>query len=209
MVAATQGEGALLPMTRWLVTGAHGGSSDRDLVRVLGWPRMSWPSAVARAGHHRRGCRERRQSTPLRPDVIMNAAAYTAVDAAESESRGTASGQRGRARRTSPRMCGHRRSRWCRSRRTTSSPEMPTSPTPKMRTPGPDRVYGRTKLAGERAVARRCRAHYVVRTAWLYGETGNNFVKTMMRLERERETVQRRGRPARVTDLVTGRRVGD
>ena len=51
-------------------------------------------------------------------------------------------------------------------------------------------AYGRTKLAGEQAVRELLPdASYVVRTAWVYGATGANFVKTMARLERERETV--------------------
>ncbi len=51
----------------------------------------------------------------------------------------------------------------------------------------PNSVYGRTKLAGEESVIRQCAGSMVIRTAWLYSTYGNNFVKTMMRLGRERE----------------------
>jgi dTDP-4-dehydrorhamnose reductase len=55
---------------------------------------------------------------------------------------------------------------------------------------GPQSVYGETKLAGERQVLGASRAHTVVRTAWLYGIDGPNFVATMLRLASEREAVQ-------------------
>lgn len=51
----------------------------------------------------------------------------------------------------------------------------------------PQTVYGRTKLAGEESVIRSCAGSMVIRTAWLYSTFGNNFVKTMMRLGRERD----------------------
>jgi len=56
--------------------------------------------------------------------------------------------------------------------------------------PAPLTAYGRTKLAGERAVLQALPAHAVVRTAWLYGEGGPNFVDTMLRLGRERDEVR-------------------
>ncbi len=55
---------------------------------------------------------------------------------------------------------------------------------------GPQSVYGETKLAGERQVLAASTSHTVVRTAWLYGVDGPNFVATMLRLAGERETVQ-------------------
>jgi len=51
----------------------------------------------------------------------------------------------------------------------------------------PNSVYGRTKLEGEQNVTSRCRQSMVIRTAWLYSTFGNNFVKTMLRLGREKD----------------------
>ena len=50
-------------------------------------------------------------------------------------------------------------------------------------------MYGRTKLAGEKAVLNVCKDAMVIRTAWLYSTFGNNFVKTMIRLGNERESL--------------------
>jgi dTDP-4-dehydrorhamnose reductase len=74
---------------------------------------------------------------------------------------------------------------------------------------GPRSAYGRTKLAGEQAVrALLPDASYVVRTSWVYGATGGNFVKTMARLEREREKLtvvdDQRGCPTWSADLARG-----
>lgn len=56
-------------------------------------------------------------------------------------------------------------------------------------TPCPNSVYGSTKLAGEQEVMKYCPNTMIIRTAWLYSTFGNNFVKTMIRLGKEKETL--------------------
>lgn len=56
-------------------------------------------------------------------------------------------------------------------------------------TPSPDSVYGSTKLASELGVTKFCQRAMVIRTAWLYSTFGNNFVKTMIRLGKERDEI--------------------
>lgn len=70
----------------------------------------------------------------------------------------------------------------------------------------PENVYGLTKLEGEAAIAEALPAHFTIRTSWLYSEFGNNFVKTMLRLGRERDQlgviVDQVGSPTYAIDLA-------
>ena len=71
---------------------------------------------------------------------------------------------------------------------------------------GPLTVYGKTKLAGEEFVKQLCKKHFIVRTAWLYGYNGHNFVKTILKLASEREEIDvvddQRGNPTSAEDVA-------
>jgi len=71
---------------------------------------------------------------------------------------------------------------------------------------GPLTVYGKSKLAGEEEIRKICPQHFIIRTAWLYGEYGNNFVSTMLTLMDDQETLNvvddQIGSPTWTLDLV-------
>jgi dTDP-4-dehydrorhamnose reductase len=122
----------------------------------------------------------------VRPQVIVNAAAYTAVDKAESDA-GTAHTVNAEAPGVLA-QAADAAGAWLVHYSTDyvfdgsgSKPWEETDPT------GPLSVYGRTKLEGEQRIAARCARHLILRTSWVYAARGGNFAKTMLRLAAERD----------------------
>ena len=122
----------------------------------------------------------------LRPDVIVNAAAHTAVDKAESEADFART-----LNATTPGAIAQEAAKlgaWLVHYSTDyvfdgsgSRPWVETD------TPAPLSVYGRTKLEGEQLIAQSGAKHLILRTSWVYAARGGNFAKTMLRLAQERE----------------------
>ncbi|MGW1798561.1 dTDP-4-dehydrorhamnose reductase [Streptomyces sp. NPDC001984] len=199
---------------RWLVTGA-GGMLGRDTVEelhrrgadVTGLDRatldITQPGAVRRAFEEHR------------PDVVVNCAAYTAVDDAETDE-ARALTINGGGPRLLARACAASGARLVHvSTDYVFDGEARATPYPENHPPAPRTAYGRTKLAGEQAVSEELPgASAIVRTAWLYGAHGRSFVRTMLELEARRDTLDvvddQRGQPtwsadvaARIADLGT------
>ncbi|MFI8566947.1 dTDP-4-dehydrorhamnose reductase [Rhodococcus sp. NPDC078407] len=139
--------------------------------------------------------------------TVINCAAYTAVDAAETdESRAMAINADGP--RNLARACGRVGARLIHVSTDYVFDGTATTPYEVDATPAPRSAYGRTKLAGENAVREELPEAVVVRTAWVYDNTGKNFVTTMRRLEGERETLSvvndQVGSPTFAVDLASG-----
>ena len=135
-----------------------------------------------------------------RPDVVVNAAAYTAVDKAELEET--------EAVRVNGEGAGHVAEAAARLNvpllhlstdyvfdGALDRPYREEDPT------APAGAYGRSKLAGEKLVADRCENSVILRTAWVYSPFGANFVRTMLRTQRDARGGGRRRRSARQSDI--------
>jgi dTDP-4-dehydrorhamnose reductase len=211
VVAGAEGEGGTRHVSatgaaelRWLVVGAAG-QLGSDLLRVLaGRPVVALRRADLDITD---GAAVEAAMKATEPSVVINAAAYTAVDAAETdEDRAHAVNAVGpgflarAAAKTGARLV-HVSTDYVFAG-DAGAPYDEDADT------GPTSAYGRTKLAGELAVLQELPAAYVVRTAWVYGATGSNFVKTMVRLEATRDTVSvvddQHGSPTWSSDLAGG-----
>ena len=174
-------------MSGWLVTGAAGqlGSDVVDVLRAY---------AEEVAAYDRKGLditdrvMVRATMRMVEPSIVINCAAYTAVDDAESdEDRALEINAHG------PAILGEECARTGARLIQVSTDYVfagdATTPYDEKTRPAPRSAYGRTKAAGEQAVLTSGADAYVVRTAWLYGQAGSNFVKTMAHLAQTRETV--------------------
>jgi dTDP-4-dehydrorhamnose reductase len=178
---------------RVLVTGA-GGQLGRALLEVfpgaLGLTRDQWDVTEPPPSDQGTDC-----------DLVLHTAAWTDVDGAESDPDGAEAvnvlGARNAASLGMPLVYYSSDYVFAGSK---------TSPYVESDEPGPASVYGRTKLRGEREV----REGWIVRSSWLFGATGHNFVRTMLRLGRERGEVDvvadQRGSPTYVGHLAAATR---
>jgi dTDP-4-dehydrorhamnose reductase len=210
-----------VPGTSWLVTGARGqlGSAllpllaarPGDVATGLGRAELDLTDQAA-VRSRVRGWLARSRADGLRP-VLLNAAAYTAVDAAETDEataavvNGAAPGWLAEELAAADDLHG----RLVHVSTDYVFDGTATEPYPVDAPTAPRSAYGRTKAAGERAVARVAAEGgdaTVVRTAWVYGAGGANFVRTMIRLEREQETLRvvadQVGSPTWTADLAAG-----
>ncbi len=202
--------------TAWLVTGARG-QLGTDLLEVLatrpgddviglGRAELDLTDEAAVRGTVRDWLAGMRADRA----VLVNAAAYTAVDAAETDE-ATAEVVNGRApgwlaEELAARPAG--RTRLVHVSTDYVFDGSATEPYPVDAPIAPRSAYGRTKAAGERAVAAAGGDASVVRTAWVYGRHGANFVKTMIRLEGQHDTLtvvdDQVGSPTWSADLAAG-----
>lgn len=202
---------------KWLVTGAAG-MLGRDTVEEL----LRRGENVVGLAHAALDITDpgdvRRVLTEHEPDLVVNCAAYTAVDDAETDEE-TALRVNGVGPRLLAQACAEHGARLIHvSTDYVFDGDARSAPYPEDHPPAPRTAYGRTKLAGEQAVlATLPDASVVLRTAWLYGAHGGNFVATMIGLEARRDTLDvvddQRGQPTwsadvaeRIADL--GPRVG-
>jgi dTDP-4-dehydrorhamnose reductase len=179
---------------RWLITGA-GGALGHDLLAVLGGrPEIEVTGAT-------RADLDITDAVAVRSavsgfDVVVNTAAYTAVDNAETDE-ATATAINGTAVEHLARACAGSGAVLLQVSTDYVLPGDASSPCPEDAPTDPVNAYGRSKLVGENAAL--AEGGYVVRTAWLYGESGTNFVATMLKLAASRPGVSvvddQRGQP--------------
>ncbi len=180
-----------------------GGMLGRDLVAVLGRDRAvaldraavdaTDPAAVADA------------LDAARPRVVVNCAAYTKVDECETH-RDHAAAVNGDGAGHVARACARLGARLIHLSTDYVFDGTATHPLREDAAPNPQGVYGATKLAGERAVQEAHANALIVRTAWLFGVHGPNFIETMLRLGAERDRLDivadQRGSPTYTYDLA-------
>ncbi|MBB5937254.1 dTDP-4-dehydrorhamnose reductase [Streptomyces zagrosensis] len=165
-------------MNGWLITGAGGllGRELRARLAAASVPALPLTHADLDLTDTEAVARAVRRT---RPAVVVNCAAWTDVDGAESHE-AAALRVNGDAVRSLARACATTGSRLLHVSSDYVFPGRSTMPYDETARPGPRTAYGRTRLAGERAVLEELpRTGTVVRTAWLYGAHGRNVIRTM------------------------------
>jgi dTDP-4-dehydrorhamnose reductase len=170
-------------MTRWLVTGA-GGMLGHDVTALLAARGQEFTPLLRADLDVTDGDAVAAAVSSVKPDVVVNCAAWTAVDAAEEhEAQALAINGHGAANLAA--ACVATGAVLVHPSTDYVFDGAACAPYQEDAATAPEGAYGRTKLAGEHAVrATLPDASYIVRTAWLYGAHGKNFVKTMLRLAR-------------------------
>lgn len=141
----------------------------------------------------------------LKPDFCINAAAYTAVDKAESEPEKAhlinVTGAKNLAE-----VCKEHNATLIHVSTDFVFDGSKNTPYTEEDETNPQGVYGKTKREGEQEIEKILTAHYIIRTSWLYSEYGNNFMKTMIRLGNERDSLgvvnDQTGTPTNTNDLA-------
>ncbi len=187
---------------KWVVTGAAGmlGVDVVDVLRAAGHS----VRPLARSDLDIRdpdACRAAVEGA----DAVVNAAAWTDVDGAEAKERAAFAVNAVGAANVA-RACARHGAALVQLSTDYVFDGTATAPYPPGAPISPVNAYGRTKAAGEWAVRSEHPAAYVVRTAWLYGAHGGSFVRTMLRVAHERDTVEvvddQRGQPTWTRDLA-------
>ncbi|PSO56084.1 MAG: dTDP-4-dehydrorhamnose reductase [Cyanobacteria bacterium QS_7_48_42] len=175
-------------MKRILLTGVNG-QLGQDLQRTLaGWGEVTGTGReqmdLAQPAQIRHVIEE------LKPEVIINTAAYTAVDQAETETE-KAKALNAIAPSVIAELAQQQGAALVHLSTDYVFDGSKNTPYTEEDTPNPVSVYGQSKLAGEQAVRANCDRHLILRTAWVYGACGKkNFVKTMLRVGAEREELR-------------------
>ncbi|MBF0296830.1 MAG: dTDP-4-dehydrorhamnose reductase [Magnetococcales bacterium] len=171
-----------------LITGAAGqvGTEIAALAPARGWQTVALDQADLDITD---AARVSEALPAIRPAAIVNAAAHTAVDRAETEPEIAFA-----INRDGPRHLAEAANRFHIPLLHISTDYVfdgtQTTPYRESDPPAPLGVYGKSKLAGDVAIQAACPHHIILRVSWVFGQHGANFVKTILRLARERETLR-------------------
>jgi dTDP-4-dehydrorhamnose reductase len=169
----------------WLITGANG-QLGRSMARLLASCKEEFQVLSSADLDITDASAVNSTLDLIKPDIVINAAAYTAVDKAESEP-----DVAHRVNEVGPALLAS----WCAenaARFVHVSTDYVFSGEGRVAwketdAVDPQSVYGASKLAGEKAVLAACPEAVILRTSWVFSEYGNNFVKTMVKLARQRD----------------------